>query len=146
MTHHPPADWKALAESLPVPDPWSVERFGAALARQRGRRLILAAAQLPGGHPGLWVALPATDLIIYPRADDAAVELRAIGHQLGHMLLGHQGVPASESPFPHVHPNTAATIGITRFAPPEESVADEFAAQFTARVSLSSATRPSSRM
>lgn len=142
MTHHPPTGWKALAESLPIPDPWSVERFGGALARQRSRRLILTAARLPAGHPGLLVALPAADLIIYPRADDAAIELRAIAHQLGHLLLGHQGAPASHSPFLHLPPNATARIEITRFTPPEETAAEEFAAQFTARVSPSSVTRP----
>jgi hypothetical protein len=134
MTPHPTADCKALADSLPIPAPWSIERFGEAIGRQRGRRLILTRTQLPSGHPGLWFALPLADLIIYPRADDPAAELRAIGHQLAHMLLDHKGAPASESPFPHVDSTTAATVAIIRYTQPEEKTADEFAAHLAARV------------
>lgn len=134
MTPHPPADCKALAASLPIPSPWSIERFAAALGNRRNRRLTLAGAQLPSGHPGLWVALPAADLVIYPRADDSAAELRAIGHQLAHMLLAHQGVPANEFPFTHLAPTAAAMLAITQYTSHEEGTADEFAAEFAARI------------
>ena len=120
-----------------IPCPWSLAELRDNVERHRNRPLTLTAVPLPRGSSGLWISTATADLIIYSQAASPAQQLCAIGHQVAHLLLGHQAVPsASASPalFPHLDPALVATVLTTwRFAPVDEMAADEFAALVAAR-------------
>jgi hypothetical protein len=73
-------------------------------------------------------------LIIYDQAIDPLRQLHAIGHQLGHLLLGHQGRDNLQSLFQHLDPALAGTAPvISRYAETDELEADNFASMLVAR-------------
>jgi hypothetical protein len=69
------------------------------------------------------------DLIVYGQAADPVHRLRAVGHHLGHMLLGHQAAhDGNQSLFPHLDPDVvSATLSISSYAQADELAAEEFA-------------------
>jgi hypothetical protein len=111
------------------PPPWSLEEFRAAVERQRGRRLIAEPAPLSSSGSAIWIATWAADLIVYDQAAHPAQQLRSIGHQLGHMLLGHQANPGGDqSLFPHLDPDAvSAALSTSSYAQADELAAEEFA-------------------
>jgi len=122
---------RAIIGSLPIPHPFDVDVFRAALETQRNRRLILTAATLPPGCSGLWAASQSTDYIFYGQDVTPAEKLRAIGHEIGHMTLDHRGTQVSASEFaqllfPHLNPHmVAAALAllpiIARYSETEEA-------------------------
>jgi hypothetical protein len=68
---------------------------------------------------------------------DPAQQLHAIGHQVAHLLLGHQAAAspaASQALLPHLDPSiVAAPLTFSCFAPEDEMAADEFASLLTAQ-------------
>jgi hypothetical protein len=120
-----------------IPCPWSLAEFRVNVERHRDRPLVLAAVPLPRRISGLWIATATTDVIGYSQTADLGQQVRAIGHQVAHLLLGHQAMPsasASQALFPHLAPSLVATmITISRFDPADEMAADEFGSLFTAR-------------
>jgi Zn-dependent peptidase ImmA (M78 family) len=125
--------------TLPIPQPWDLEHFRAALEARQGRPLLFEAAPLPQGCAALRVTTDAADLIIYNQALDSRRQLHAIGHQLAHLLLGHQCQDDHQSLFPHLDPALTATAPpIVRYSEADESEADHFAALLIARANLTS--------
>jgi hypothetical protein len=123
--------------ALPIPQPWNLEQFRAALEARRGRALLLEPATLPRGCAALRITTDAADLIIYDLAPDSRRQLHAIGHQLAHLLLGHQGRDDRQSLFPHLDPVLHATApAISRYAEADEMEADTFASLIVARANL----------
>lgn len=136
--------YRAIIGSLPIPRPFDIDVFRAALEAQRNRRLVLTAATLPPGCTGLWAASRSADYIFYGRDAAPAEQLRAIGHELGHMILGHGGTQISTSEFarllfPHLDPNKVATAlalvpVIARYSATEEAEAEVFASLLLDRI------------
>jgi Zn-dependent peptidase ImmA (M78 family) len=123
--------------TLPIPRPWNLEHFRLALQARRSRALLLEPAPLPQGCTALCVTTEAADLIIYDQALDSRRQLHAIGHQLAHLILGHQGRDDSQSLFPHLDPAlTAKAPMIARYSETDESEADHFAALLIARANI----------
>jgi hypothetical protein len=130
-----------------IPSPWSLDEFRVKVERHRHARLLIAAAPLRLGISGLWIVTTAGDLIVYNEAVNPAQQLRAIGHQAAHLLLGHQAMPsasASQALFPHLATSfAAAVLPISSFAPADEMAADEFASLLVARALPSGEPGPS---
>jgi hypothetical protein len=135
---------RAIIGSLPIPRPFDVDAFRAALETRRNRRLVLTAATLPPGCTGLWAASRSADYIFYGRDAAPADQLRAIGHELGHMTLGHHGTQISASEFarllfPHLDPHKAAAalalVPVTaHYSETEEAEAETFASLLLERI------------
>jgi hypothetical protein len=90
-----------------IPCPWSLAEFLVNVERHRGRRLVLVAESLPLRVSGLWLTTDAADLIVYSQAASPVQQVQAIGHQVAHLLLGHQATPsptASQAPVPAPDP------------------------------------------
>jgi hypothetical protein len=123
----------SLSLAVPIPHPWNLEQFRAALESHRGRTLLLQPAALPHGWAAVRVTTAGADSIVYDQAIDPQRQLHAIGHQLGHLLLGHQGRDDRPSLFPHLDPALAATAPvISRYAKADELEADTFASMLVA--------------
>jgi hypothetical protein len=135
---------RAIIGSLPVPRPFDVDAFRAALETQRNRRLVLIAATLPPDCTGLWAASRSADYIFYERDAAPAEQLRAISHEIGHMTLDHHGTQISASQFarllfPHLDPHKAAAalalVPVTAlYSETEEAEAETFASLLLERI------------
>src|SRR5579862_593780 len=117
-----------------IPCPWSLAEFQVNVERHRDARLVIAAASLRQGTSGLWIATATADLIIYNEAADPAQQLRAIGHQVAHLLLGHQAPPSDSASRALLAPSlVTAVLPVSHFSSADEMAADEFAALLVAR-------------
>ena len=85
----------AVIRTLPIPQPFDLERFRLRLGCDRGRALRLVAAS--GVSGGLWIATADEDHIFYPKDAPALDQLHVIAREIGHMVLGHAGAPAAAS-------------------------------------------------
>lgn len=84
----------ALFEASTSTEAATLEGIMAALARTRGRRLLIdRAADLPVEVCGRWVSLVDTDLLQLQVHGPAATWTTM--HEVGHMVLGHTGRPVS---------------------------------------------------
>lgn len=85
-------DMLDLVRTLPIPIPWDREAFVQGIADMRGRPITLIATEtvcLAGSLCGLWLAREDDDVILYERgASDFRID-QVVGHQIGHMVLGH---------------------------------------------------------
>ena len=130
---------------VPVPAPFSLEAFRAALERWRGRPLALAPVPLPRGRPAAWIATARRDYILYDPSAPEARRLEAIVHQAGHMCAGHSGSATAGKPgaglFPGLDPAVVAAElpGPAAFTAAEEQEADTFTAALIARIPLAEA-------
>jgi hypothetical protein len=85
--------------------PVELAEFEVNVARHRGRRLVLVAESLPLSVSGLWISTDIADLIVYSQTASPLQQVRAIGHQVAHLLLGHQATAssaASQALLPHL--------------------------------------------
>jgi hypothetical protein len=108
-----------------IPHPFSLEQFRLAIERRTGRHLVLEPAPLDGAA---LIRTPDTDLIIYDEAADPDHQLRAIGHEVAHLLLGHRP-HRLPSPYTHLDPATAAAETVTwhGYSQADEQEAADFA-------------------
>jgi hypothetical protein len=134
-----PLRCQAIIDSLPIPSPFSLEAFRAVLEDQRRRPLILAAATMPPGCTGLWVSTERADYIFFEQEPAPDQQLHIVLHEIGHMVLGHQGVSDTSRAiavlFPHLDPDMvtaslAQTVSSAVYSELEEREADIFAALF----------------
>ncbi|WP_241665912.1 hypothetical protein [Prescottella subtropica] len=70
----------------------SLSGLADALARDRGRRLVIHEDVLPSGVFGQWTRHPDYDEVRF--ATWVHARDRTIAHELGHIILGHVGRPA----------------------------------------------------
>jgi hypothetical protein len=70
----------------------TVQELAAALAADRQRPLRLKAVRFPPGHTGGVLVTPEVDVLCYPKDGWRIERLNAIGHELAHLLLGHEGI------------------------------------------------------
>ena len=92
--------WDAIAREVAIPAPFTLEAFGRALERRRGRPLTLVAIPLLPGRHATWVETASRDYILYEPFLPLARQVRAIAHQAGHMCGGHRGVASGTMPAP----------------------------------------------
>jgi hypothetical protein len=130
----------AAAREVPVPAPFSLEEFRAGVESWRGRPLALAAGRLAPGRAAAWIATATADFIVYDRDAPFPGQVRAIAHQVAHMLLGHRGSPdgrdAAGALFPDLDPAAVdADLGApAAFTAAEEQDADALARSLLARI------------
>jgi hypothetical protein len=107
-----------------VPHPFSLEQFRLAVEPRTGRRLILEPAPLTGA---MLISTRNIDLIIYDQAADADEQVQLIGHEVAHLLLGHQ--PRERpSPFARLDPAAVAeTVTFHGYSQADEQEAEDFA-------------------
>ena len=100
---------------------------------------MLTAVAMPAACTGLWISTERADYIFYERDTTPSHQLRIILHEIGHMLLGHEGVPfagrAITLLFPHLDPDMVAasfaqSASNIVYSQTEEVGADIFAALF----------------
>lgn len=137
------ASVRRIAEMMPTDVPWSRQRFIDLVAAERDRPITLwpvESARLSGvggtGHLcGLWVARKSDDIIVY--GSDVA-EYKAdqvIGHEVGHIMLSHTGLPESGHSkemlkvlLPHISERTIEKVlGREDFQDEQEKAAEMFA-------------------
>jgi hypothetical protein len=132
----------AIAREVPIPTPFALESFGAALERWRGRPLTLTAIPLPPGRHAMWVETASRDYILYEPSLPLPRQVRVIAHQAGHMCAGHRGVASGGSVaaalFPGLDPAVVAAElpAPAAFTDAEELDAEAFAAVLLARIVL----------
>lgn len=72
----------------------SIERLVAAVGVDRRRPIAISIADLPPGVSGQWRQYNDRDEFLIQRGLPTAE--RTIAHELGHLVLGHDGMPVSE--------------------------------------------------
>ncbi|WP_433656775.1 hypothetical protein ACQPW1_35995 [Nocardia sp. CA-128927] len=129
--------------TVPLPNPWNLTAYLAAVAAHRGRSISLHTApkallhEIGCGGGGLWVARKHDDLIIY---DADATDRNAdhiILHEVGHMLLGHGSQESDRSTpvpptltlmLPSISPQSIEhVLGRSEFGVDREREAEVFA-------------------
>jgi hypothetical protein len=76
-------------QELDLPVPFTVEAFCAALGARLGRQVLPRPVDTRTGPCGLWVATDTTDYLFYERATTRLHQLLIVGHEAGHMVMGH---------------------------------------------------------
>ena len=88
----------ALNALLPlIPQPWSAEEFIGQLSRSRQRPIHLLTYPLSTGDPtGFWLFTTAVDYIVVPDSATGARRDAIIGHEIAHIVLGHDPQPVNQ--------------------------------------------------
>jgi hypothetical protein len=135
-------DMLAMARELPIPVPWDRDVFINNVAQMRGRAIKLIptdTAALVDSPCGLWLARDDDDLILHEIGTSDYHIDQIVGHEIGHILLGHgQNLAcgadmARESDLcrqflPDIDPKTVrAVLGRTNYANDQEHDAELFA-------------------
>jgi hypothetical protein len=76
--------------ALDIPVPFDLRAFCNAVARRRGRSIVLCPVAGQAGPCGLWVALPTADFIFYERDTGPLHQQHIILHEVGHLLCNHK--------------------------------------------------------
>jgi hypothetical protein len=121
-------------EPLQVPD----------VENQRGRPFVLTAATVAPVCNGMWIATETTDYVICEQDTTPDNQLRIIGHEIGHIVLDHQGIPLASSDmgrlfFPNLDPamvaaSLARSVSSAVYSPTEEVEAETFASLLQERI------------
>lgn len=72
----------------------SLDRLVAAVGEDRGRPVEVRIADLPAGVSGQWRQYADRDEFLLQRGLPTAE--RTLAHELGHLILGHDGIPVTE--------------------------------------------------
>ena len=135
-------DMLAMARELPIPVPWDRDVFIANIAAQRGRPIHLIptdTAALAGSPCGLWLTREHDDLILHEIGTSPYHVFNIVGHEIGHMMLGHGRNRAFGADrdreedlcrrvLPAIDPETVqAVLGRTDYASDQERDAEMFA-------------------
>jgi len=108
----------------------SIDDLVDRVAKHRHRSIQLLPFEFPvgGGLSGMWLALHETDVVVYPSGGPNLQRVAVVGHELGHMLLGHSpaGVaPALARAMPDL--DIARYLGRTVYADQAEADAEYIA-------------------
>jgi hypothetical protein len=74
---------------LELPVPVTPEGLCRALGQRLGRQIVPCPVDTRTGPCGLWVATVGTDYFFYEQATSALHQLLIVGHEAGHLVLGH---------------------------------------------------------
>lgn len=136
------ADMLALARELPIPVPWDRDVFISNLGEMRGRTIRLIPADIAGladSPCGLWLACKDEDLILHESGTTDYHIDQIVGHEVGHILLGHgrrsargcvstRELKMCRQALPDIDPETVrAVLGRTDYATDQERDAEMFA-------------------
>lgn len=139
---------ESVVEKLALPDAWTADDFVMAVEAARERKLVLL--PLPSsaavGLCGVWFETPHADVVFHRPASDPAILRNTVGHECGHMLLGH-GAETELTPDELAALLTGIDIeehglelsdfraarGITDYDDPEEHEAEVFATMIATR-------------
>jgi hypothetical protein len=75
-----------------LPNPWDIDAFVNRLAQHRDRPIALVPWTFEGvatSTSGMFLPSASTDYVFYAAAASPARREQIIGHELGHLLLGH---------------------------------------------------------
>jgi hypothetical protein len=138
---------QAAIRSLGIRRPSDLNSLLAAVENRRGRRLVLTAAAMAPACDGMWIATETTDYIVYEQDTTSGNQLRIISHEIGHMVLDHQGMPLASSDvarlfFPNLDPAMVATslarsVSSAVYSPTEELEAEIFASLLVSQLDRS---------
>ena len=127
---------------LPLPEPFTVERFRQALEAHRGRPLTIGA--MPGlelGEPsGVWIATEVGDFVFVDQTARPLHWEHIVLHELAHIICDHLGAAAmSEGDAAALLPSlsremVARVLGRTRYTQDEEQEAELLATMIAQRV------------
>lgn len=135
------ADMLALVRTLPVPVPWDRNEFIDGVARLRGRpiRVVPTVDKLALSPCGLWMKRDNDDIIIHEAGTSEYHVDQIVCHEIGHMVLEHDGGPrraasaADDSKMIYAtalagfDPSTGVILGRTVFDSDRERDAEMFA-------------------
>ena len=144
----PPSPAALLLREVPIPEPFDIAEYCAAIAKRRNRRIRLCAKVMNGKPFGLWVPLATEDQIWYERETSAWHQQHIILHEIGHMLRNHglsDQVPPNAYPYellPDLNPEHFIGMRRDGSATPEEDAAEAFAKEVRRRIEQRSATSP----
>lgn len=130
---------------LPLPEPFTVERFRQALEAHRGRSLSIGT--MPGLEPGqpsgVWIATATADYVFVDETARPLHREHIVLHELAHIMCDHRGAPAmSEGDAAALLPSlssemVARVLGRTRYSQGEEQEAELLATMIAQRVDCS---------
>lgn len=130
-----------LLDGLEIRPPFELEAFITALARRRGKQIVLAPRNTIGEAPcGLWLCYPRTDYIVYEATASPAHRQAIVLHEVGHMVCGHGPAWGGHSDLldtlaPDIDPAERVRImARSGYTSPEERQAETFASLALARV------------
>lgn len=135
------ADMLALVRTLPVPVPWDRAAFIDGVARLRGRpiRVVPTVDKLALSPCGLWMKRDNDDIIIHEAGTSEYHIDQIVCHEIGHMVLEHDGGPRGAASDDHqskmiyatalagFEPSTAVVLGRISFSDDRERDAEMFA-------------------
>ncbi|MFD5553794.1 hypothetical protein ACFWIA_08130 [Streptomyces sp. NPDC127068] len=94
------SDFSAIAATLEIPVPFTIEKLCESIALRRGRPIYIHAIEHEGLADkvpcGVWIALEDADHVFVENATSPLHRAHIILHELCHMLLGHSCVPTDE--------------------------------------------------
>ncbi|ALG10841.1 hypothetical protein [Kibdelosporangium phytohabitans] len=126
-----------VAELPPLPRPWRIEELCAALARRRGRPLLLHELDLAALPFGLWYFDGERDHIISRAGTTGYHRDHIILHELCHMLAGHNTAPG-----PAAGDGLAAQVIAAAVTNPHTNAQEELAEAFATIVLKQARKRP----
>src|SRR6478609_9224629 len=105
----------AIADSLEIPFPFTIEKLCQGIAEKRGRRIHIHAIEHEGAANsapcGAWIALESSDHIFVESATSPLHRDHIILHELCHMLLGHSCLPTETHVQPPAQTGPRRTVG-----------------------------------
>lgn len=105
-----------IVRDLPIPRPFTLERFVGRLSERRGRTIELVASWLGASAPcGLLVSTDDVDYVCYASNTSRLHQLHIILHEIGHLQLGHRSR------------RITMLLAQPKRSPPPDAVADEVA-------------------
>jgi hypothetical protein len=129
----------AIIRELDIPAPFNLEEFTARLERQRNRPIRLCPFRSGPGVPcGVWIAIADADYVYYEQDTTRFHVNLIVLHEIAHMVLGHQGLPAwqnlARQIAPDVHPGLVRLLlSRSAYASPEEREAETLASRILER-------------
>lgn len=127
---------------LPLPAPFTVDRFKEALVIHRGRSLTINAMPTlgPEAPSGVWIATETADHVFVDETARTLHREHIVLHELAHIVCDHQGAPAMTDEdvaalLPALNVEMVARVlGRTRYTQDEEQEAELLATMIAQRV------------
>lgn len=123
----------------------SIEDLVDRVASQRGRPIQLLPFRFPREDlSGMWLALSDLDVVVYPDDATSVRRVAILGHELGHMLLGHSPGGATEA-LSQAVPDLDVTrfLGRTMYTDQAEVDAERIGTQILEALAMRDAARGS---
>ncbi|WP_410818975.1 hypothetical protein [Micromonospora sp. 050-3] len=130
-----------MVAELEVPEPFDIQKLCDALGERRGRPIHLVPIKLPA-HTVCGMCVPTGDFdaIFFEQDTSPLHQMLIIGHELGHLLAGHQATEvldadASRLLLPDLDPQLVQrSLGRSNYAAAEEREAEMIGSLLLRRV------------